>query len=53
MKRMKKWISLVLLVTMAMTLFSGCGGEQASEPAVESRTVVDATGREITVPGEI
>ena len=55
MKRMKKWISLLLLITMALSLFTGCGGNQAAEndAVVESRTVVDATGREITVPGEI
>lgn len=55
MKQMKKWISLVLLLTIALTMFTGCGGEQTSkaDTAVESRTVVDATGREITIPGEI
>ncbi len=55
MKRMKKWISLVLLITMALALFTGCGSEPAAEnnAVAESRTVVDATGREITVPGEI
>lgn len=55
MRKMKKWISLLLLITMALSLFTGCGSEQASDAdtAVETRTVVDATGREITVPGEI
>ena len=55
MKRMKRWISLLLLITMAVTLFTGCGSSQTSDSdtVAESRTVVDATGREITVPGEI
>ena len=31
MRKMKKWISLLLLITMALSLFAGCGSEQASD----------------------
>ena len=55
MKKTKKLVALILLITMALTIFTGCGGnnDSSNDTIVESRTVVDATGREITVPGEI
>ena len=55
MKKTKKWIALLLVLTMALTLFTGCGGNNTAnnDKVVESRTVIDATEREITVPGEI
>ena len=55
MKKTKKWIALLLVLTMVLTLFTGCGGNNTAnnDKVVESRTVIDATEREIIVPGEI
>ena len=46
MKRMAVWILAFLMVLTA------CGTKQA-EPAAETKTVVDALGREVEVPAEV
>lgn len=55
MNKMKKTISVILLITLVLSLFTGCASNTAnnSNATVTTRTVIDDTGREITVPAEI
>jgi len=56
---MKKILSILLVLVMLMSVFSGCApaNSNSSTPSssseITTRTLIDATGRKITVPAKI
>jgi len=50
---MKKYVSLFLVLAMALSLFAGCGSAPAAQPQSETYIFTDDCGREVEIPADI